>query len=162
MPVYEFYCSNCNMIFNFLSKSVNTEKRPSCPRCQKTRLKRRMSVFATPQKRDEEGDMPLPDLDEGKMEKAMNLLAKEAEHINEDDPRQAANLMRKLTDMTGLNLGPGMEEALTRMEAGEDPEKIEAEMGDILEGEEPFGIKEKLSRLSKTRPPKVDDKFYEL
>ena len=162
MPVYEFYCSNCNMIFNFFSKSVNTEKRPSCPKCQKTILERRMSVFATPQKRDEEGDMPLPDLDEGKMEKAMNLLAREAEHINEDDPRQAANLMRKLTDMTGLNLGPGMEEALTRMEAGEDPENIEAEMGDILEGEEPFGIKEKLSRLSKTRPPKVDDKLYEL
>ena len=162
MPVYEFYCSNCNMIFNFFSKSVNTEKRPSCPKCQKTILERRMSVFATPQKRDEEGDMPLPDLDEGKMEKAMNLLAKEAEHINEDDPRQAADLMRKLTDMTGLNLGPGMEEALTRMEAGEDPENIEAEMGDILEGEEPFGIKEKLSRLSKTRPPKVDDKLYEL
>jgi hypothetical protein len=150
------------MIFNFLSKSVNTEKRPSCPRCQKTGLERRMSVFVTPQKRDEEGDMPFPDLDEGKMEKAMNLLAREAEHMNEDDPRQAADLMRKLTDMTGLNLGPGMEEALTRMEAGEDPEKIEAEMGDILEGEEPFGIKEKLSRLSKTRPPKVDDKLYEL
>ena len=162
MPVYEFYCSNCNMIFNFLSKSVNTQKRPSCPRCQKPGLERRMSVFATPQKRDEEGDMPLPDLDEGKMEKAMNLLEREAEHINEDDPRQAADLMRKLTDMTGLNLGPGMEEALTRMEAGEDPEKIEAEMGDILEGEGPFGIKEKLSRLTKTRPPKVDDKLYEL
>jgi hypothetical protein len=48
------------------------------------------------------------------------------------------------------------------MEAGEDPENIEAEMGDILEGEEPFGIKEKLSRLSKKRPPKVDDKLYEL
>ena len=162
MPVYEFYCSNCNMIFNFLSKSVNTEKRPSCPKCQKTRLERRMSVFATLQKRDEEDDMPLPDLDESKMEKAMNLLAREADHIDEDDPRQAANLMRKLTDMTGLNLGPGMEEALTRMEAGEDPEKIEAEMGDILEGEEPFGIKEKLSRLAKKRPPRVDDTLYEL
>jgi len=124
MPIYEFYCTNCNMIFNFLSKSVNTEKRPSCPKCQKTRLERRMSVFATPQKRDEEGDMPLPDLDEGKMEKAMNLLAREAEHINEDDPRQAADLMRKL-------------------------------------GEEPFGIKEKLSKLSKTHPPKVDEKLYE-
>jgi hypothetical protein len=121
-----------------------------------------MSVFATPQKRNEEDDMPLPDLDESKMEKAMSLLAREADHIDEDDPRQAANLMRKLTDMTGLNLGPGMEEALTRMEAGEDPEKIEAEMGDILEGEEPFGIKEKLSRFAKTRPPKVDDKLYDL
>jgi hypothetical protein len=92
----------------------------------------------------------------------MNLLASEAEHVDEDDPRQAANLMRKLTDMTGLNLGPGMEEALNRMEAGEDPEKIEAEMGDILEGEEPFSFKEKLIRASKSLPPRVDDKLYEL
>ncbi len=43
--------------------------------------------------------MPYPDLDESKMESAMNWRAKEAEHIDEDDPRQAANLMRKLTDM---------------------------------------------------------------
>ena len=70
--------------------------------------------------------MPYPDLDESKMESAMNWRAKEAEHIDEDDPRQAANLMRKLTDMTGLNLGPGMEEALAKMESGEDPDKIEA------------------------------------
>ena len=162
MPIYEFYCSECNMIFNFFSKSVNTEKRPTCPKCQKIKLERRMSVFATPQNRDEEEDMPIPDLDENKMEKAMNLLASEVEHINENDPRQAANLMRKLTDMTGLNLGPGMEEALTRMESGEDPEKIEAEMGDILEGEEPFAIKEKLLKVSKSLPPRVDDKLYEL
>jgi putative FmdB family regulatory protein len=162
MPIYEFYCSKCNMIFNFFSKSVNTKKKPTCPRCQKMRLERRMSVFATPQNRSGEDDMPLPDLDESKMEKAMNVLAKEADHIDENDPRQAANLMRKLTDMTGMSLGPGMEEALTRMEAGEDPETIEAEMGDILEEEEPFGIKEKLLRSPKFLAPKVDDKLYEL
>jgi hypothetical protein len=73
-----------------------------------------MSVFSTSRNRGEEEDMPIPDFDESKMEKAMNLLAKEAEHVNEDDPKQAADLMRKLTDMTGLNLGPGMEEALAR------------------------------------------------
>ena len=106
--------------------------------------------------------MPLPDLDESKMEKAMGLLAREAEHMDEDDPRQAANLMRKLTDMTGLNLGPGMEEALRRMEAGEDPKKIEAEMGDILEEEDPFGIKEKAAKAPKYRPPRVDEKLYDL
>jgi len=71
-----------------------------------------MSVFATVKNRgdtDSDEDMPIPDLDEAKMEKAMNLLAREADHMDEDDPRQAANLMRKLTDMTGLKLGPGME-----------------------------------------------------
>ena len=162
MPIYEFYCTECHMIFNFFSKSINTEKRPICPKCRKIELERRMSVFASPRGQEGEDDMPLPDMDESKMENAMNLLAKEAEQINEEDPRQAANLMRKLTDMTGLHLGPGMEEALTRMEAGEDPEKIEAEMGDILEEEEPFGLKEKYLKLSKKLPPKVDEKLYDL
>ena len=162
MPIYEFYCQNCHMIFNFFSKSINTGKRPQCPKCQTIKLERRVSVFATPRNRGEEEDGPPPDLDESKMEKAMNLLAKEVEHVDEDDPRQAANLMRKLTDMTGLNLGSGMEEALNRMEAGEDPEKIEAEMGDILEGEEPFGFKEKSAGISKNRPPRIDEKLYDL
>jgi hypothetical protein len=121
-----------------------------------------MSAFATPLNRGEEEDMPLPDLDETKMERAMNLLAKEVEHVDENDPRQAANLMRKLTDMTGLNLGSGMEDALRRMEAGEDPEDIEAEMGDILEGEEPFDFKGKSLKVLKHRPPNVDEKLYDL
>ena len=121
-----------------------------------------MSLFATPRNRDEEEEMPLPDLDESKMEKAMNLLASQAEHMDENDPRQAADLMRKLTDMTGLDLGTGMEEALRRMEAGEDPEQIEAEMGDLLEGEEPFALKKQSSRILKKLPPKVDDKIYDL
>lgn len=162
MPIYEFYCPECHMIFNFFSRSVNTEKRPMCPRCQKIKLDRKMSAFVTPRNRGEEKDMPLPDLDETKMERAMNLLAKEAEHVDENDPKQAANLMRKLTDMTGLNLGPGMEEALRRMEAGEDPEDIEAEMGDILEEEEPFDLKGKSLKALKQHPPKVDEKLYDL
>ena len=162
MPIYEFYCKVCHMIFNFFSGSVDTEKRPMCPKCKKVTLERQMSVFAVSKNRGEEDDMPLPDMDESKMEQAMNLLAREAEHMDEDDPRQAANLMRKLTDMTGLNLGPGMEEALNRMEAGEDPEQIEADMGDLLEGEEPFSFKEKVSRARKSRPPQVDEELYYL
>jgi len=162
MPIYEFYCKKCNTIFNFFSGSVNVEKRPICPNCKRIKLDRKMSAFATLKNRGEGDDMPMPDLDEAKMEQAVNLLAKEAENINEDDPRQAVNLMRKLTDMTGMNLGPGMEEALSRMEAGEDPEQIEADMGDLLEGEDPFSFKEKSTKLLKQRPPKVDEKLYYL
>ncbi len=162
MPIYEFYCSDCHMIFNFFSKTINTETKPTCPKCQKVPLERKMSVFSRLKNRGEDEDMPMPDLDESKMEKAMGLLAGEMEHMDEDDPRQAANLMRKLTDMTGLELGPGMQEALQRMEAGEDPEAIEAEMGDLLEGEDPFLMKGKGSTLRKNRPPRVDDTLYDL
>lgn len=162
MPIYEFYCKNCNMIFNFFSASVNTGKKPTCPKCHKIKLNRQMSVFAITRNRGDEEDMSIPAMDESKMEQAMNLLAKEAEHMDEDDPRQAANLMRKLTDMTGLNLGSGMEEALSRLEAGEDPDQIEAEMGDLLEGEESFLFKEKSKRSPQNLPPKVDEKLYYL
>jgi putative FmdB family regulatory protein len=162
MPIYEFYCQKCHTIFNFFSSSVNVEKRPDCPKCGKKKLERQMSLFSSPKRKGEEEETPMPDMDESKMEQAMNLLAKEAENINEDDPRQAANLMRKLTDMTGLDLGPGMEEALARMEAGEDPEQIEAEMGDLLENEDPFTLKQKSARAARNRPPDVDDQLYYL
>ena len=163
MPIYEFYCKDCHMLFNFFSPSINTEKRPLCPKCGKLKLDRQMSIFSTGRNLKEGDDeTPMPDLDESKMEQAMNLLAKEADRMDENDPRQAANLMRKLTDMTGLNLGPSMEEALKRMEAGEDPEQIEADMGDLLEEEEPFSLKEKSAKLLKSRPPKKDDRLYDL
>ena len=48
-------------------------------------------------------------IDEGAMEKAMQMISSEAGRINEDDPRQAANLMRKLSEMTGIEAGRGDE-----------------------------------------------------
>ena len=164
MPIYEFYCEDCNTIFNFFSKSVNTTKKPKCPQCKTATLSRQMSAFAFTGKAKEDGDLADLPFDESKMEKAMQMLAGEAEKINEDDPRQAANLMRKLTDMTGLELGPGMQEALKRMEAGEDPDAIEAEMGDLLEGEEPFALPEtKGTAKGRKRPaPKRDETLYDL
>ncbi len=60
--------------------------------------------------------------------------------MNEDDPQAMARMMRKLMDTTGMNMGEGMEEAIRRMEAGEDPDKVEEEMGDVLDAEDPFGV----------------------
>lgn len=163
MPIYEFFCERCNTIYNFFSKSVNTTKIPNCPTCRNRKLSRQMSLFAFTGKAkegDEADDLPF---DEAKMEQAMNLLAGEAEKINEDDPKQAADLMRKLTHMTGMELGPGMEEALSRMEQGEDPEQVEAEMGDLLESEDPFLLPGKKGAAArKRRPPKRDETLYDL
>ena len=164
MPIYEFYCSDCNTIFNFFSKTINTAKKPKCPKCKTKTLSRQMSAFAVTGKAKEDGGLDDMPFDESKMEKAMHMLAGEAEKINEDDPRQAANLMRKLTDATGLELGPGMTEALKRMENGEDPDKIEAEMGDLLEEEEPFLIpgKKGTGRGIKRSAPIRDETLYDL
>jgi uncharacterized membrane protein YkoI len=96
------------------------------------------------------------------MEKAFAMLASQADKINENDPKQAARLMRKLSDATGLQLGSSMEEALRRMETGEYPEQIEAEMGDLLEGEEPFIMETKAKKGAKKHRPKIDEKLYDL
>ena len=163
MPIYEFYCDHCNTIFSFFSRTINTRKCPACPKCKAPRLSRRMSSFAvTGRAKGEDGPDELP-FDESKMEQAMQMLAGEADKINEDDPKQAADLMRKLSDMAGMELGDGMQEALQRMENGEDPEQIEADMGDILENEDPFipGSK-KAAGLRKRSTPARDETLYDL
>ncbi len=163
MPIYEFYCKGCHTIFNFFSKSINTTKRPKCPQCEVETLERRMSSFATTGRAKENDPMDDMPIHESKMEQAMQMLAGEAERIPEDDHRQAANLMRKLTRMTGLELGDGMEEALQRMESGEDPEQIEADMGDILENEDPFqAAAQKGGKGARRSAPKMDETLYDL
>lgn len=162
MPIYEFYCENCNTVFNFFSKSVNTGKHPACPKCGRKKLQRQMSVFARVSGGKDQGDADDLPIDGGKMEKAMSLLAREADGVDEENPRQAAGLIRKLSDVAGIGLGPGMEEALGRMEAGEDPEQIEADMGDVFEEEEPFLLEGKKGGRRQRPSPIKDETLYEL
>ncbi len=170
MPIYEFYCVDCHTVFSFLSRSPNTSRRPACPRCARPEIERRPSSFAIscgerPGAQGED-DLP-PGFDESRMERVMAEMAHEVEGTDESDPRQMARVMRKLFDGTGLDPGPGMEEALRRMEAGEDPEAIEQELGDALESEEApvFGSADG-ARLKALRrrlgPPGVDRTLHEL
>lgn len=165
MPIYEFYCHKCNTVFSFFSKTVNTKKVPNCPACKRVKLQRRMSLFAKVSgKKDEQVFEDTPQIDESRLESAMAAIADEAGSLDEENPRQAARIMRKLTDAAGVNLGPRMEEAIRRMEKGEDPDRIEEEMGDLLESEEPFAIEESKGRKrSRARSaPRVDSKLYDL
>ncbi len=163
MPIYEFLCPDCNTIFKFFSRSVNAEKVPLCPSCKKDSLTRQVSTFATPSGAEESGDtMDNLPVDESKMESAMQKLMGEAEKMNEDDPRQAAQLMQKLSDMTGLKYNDSIQEALSRMEAGEDPNQIEKEFGDALDGEDPFIVPGKKGAGGKKNTPTYDDTLYEM
>ncbi|HDH87867.1 MAG TPA: zinc ribbon domain-containing protein [Desulfobacteraceae bacterium] len=161
MPIYEFYCERCNTIFNFYSKSTSTSKQPLCPQCKTMKLKRFLSSFSFLRESSEGNREESIPFDDEKMEKAVAMLAQEGENINEDDPKQAAHLMRRLSEMTGVDMGKGMKEAIDRLEAGEDPEKIEEEMGDILE-EDPFALPEKKVVREKNKAPFKDETLYEL
>ncbi len=164
MPIYEFFCEDCNTVYNFFSRCISPDRKPDCPGCGRTDLPKMMSSFAMIGKaKEEEEDAVLAGLDESKMEQAFEGLMREAEGLNQDDPKQMADLMRKFTDKTGISLGEQMEEALSRMESGEDPEQVEKEMGDLLDGDEPFSLDSVKKKLGSTRKkPFHDEKLYEL
>jgi len=162
MPIYEFYCADCHTIFNFFSYRINIEKRPPCPYCKKRLLDRIMSRFSVIKGSKEKVDTVLPEIDETKMEKTLSIIEQEAQNMNEEDPRQAAQLMRKVCDAAGMNLGSGMEEAISRMEAGENPDKIEEDMGDLLRREDFLKKTSRVSQEIKKKPPHQDEKLYYL
>ena len=140
MPIYEFACPKCRVIFNFLSKRINPASAPVCPKCGNKKMTRQMSAFAMPRGAKEpsgsaEGDdLDMgPDLDDPRMMRAMNELERDMEHLDENNPRHMAHMMRKMKDIMPPGAIPkDLDVAIKRLEAGEDPEKIEADMGDLL------------------------------
>jgi hypothetical protein len=126
-----------------------------------------MSVFASiskPGHNEETMTDGSPSVDEAALDRTMELLVREAEHIDGDDPREAAKLMRKIAESTGIGVNDRLEEALGRLEGGEDPERIDEEMGDVLSDENLFSAEGKAQKgkRKKSRNRVVDETFYDL
>jgi putative FmdB family regulatory protein len=148
MPIYEFACPKCRKIFNFLSKKVAPDSRPSCPKCGHRKLTRQVSAFAHPRGLKEPsapaagdtgpgdpGGPPMPDPDDPRMMRAMAEMERDMEHLDENNPRHMAVMMKKMKDLMPAGTMPKeFDVAIKRLEAGEDPEKIEEDMGDVLSG----------------------------
>ena len=81
----------------------------------------------------EEGGPPMPDLDDPRVERAMMEMERDMAHLDENNPKHMAHMMKKMKDLMPPGTMPKeMDVAIKRLEAGEDPEKIEADMGDVL------------------------------
>ena len=136
MPIYEFLCRSCNRIYSFHSFTSSPDRTPKCPRCKSEKLQRVPSSFGiNTQRSASPSDSGTDPLDDPRMEAEMMKLAAEMESIDENDPRAMARAVRKMTEIAGEKITPAMEEMIRRMEAGEDPERIEEELGDALEEE---------------------------
>lgn len=167
MPIYEFYCPSCNTLYNFFSSSVDTERRPDCPRCGRKSIERRPARFATLTRSFDDGDKgtddPFPDLDDARLEAAMSAMERELEGMDDDapDPGQLARALRSLSNAGGIEIGPRMQEIVARLDAGADLESLEAEMEELGEDapiEEFFRLRKKAAGLSKK--PAVDEELY--
>ncbi len=141
MPIYEFACPKCRKIFSFLAKRVNPGHAPACPQCGQKKLAKQVSRFAMTKglkenpAKDESagGEPPMPDLDDPRMARAMAEMERDMEHLDENNPKHMAHMMRKMKDiMPAGSMPKEFDVAIKRLEAGEDPEKIEADMGDVL------------------------------
>ena len=140
MPIYEFACPKCRKIYSFLSKRVNPTHSPVCPKCGNKKLEKQLSRFAMTKGLKEpaattdagEGE-PMPDFDDPKVAAAMSELERDMEHMDENNPKHMAHMMKKMKDVMPPGTMPKeMDEAIKRLEAGEDPEKIEEDMGDVF------------------------------
>ena len=170
MPIYEFFCPDCFTLYSFFTASAGTNARPACPRCGRPELERRPSRFATIRSgRDDEAAAdevdPFAGMDEERMERAMSALGSEFEGMDENaepDPRQVSRMLRKFSEATGLEAGPRLQEMMSRLERGDDPERLEQELGGG-EGDDDlaafYALKKKVLG-ARSRKPKVDETLY--
>lgn len=143
MPIYEFACPKCRKIFSFLSKRISPERNPVCPKCGNNKLVRQMSTFAmtrkspdsapSPKENGGEEAAPMPNMDDPKVMRAMAEMERDMEHMDENNPRHMAHMMKKMKELMPAGSVPkDFDVAVRRLEAGEDPEKIEEDMGDLF------------------------------
>jgi putative FmdB family regulatory protein len=142
MPIYEYACPKCRVIFNFLSKRINPDHLPTCPKCGNKKMVKQLSRFAMTKglkepaagsAPEEGGDDQMPNFDDPRVARAMTELERDMEHMDENNPRHMAHMMKKMKDLMPPGMAPKeLDVAIKRLEAGEDPEKIEADMGDVL------------------------------
>ncbi len=126
MPIYEYRCLNCGRKVSIFWRSLSAvnEAEARCEYCGSRKLKRLVSRVRVMRHGSTSSEDGLSD-----------DLLNELEGIDENNPRALGRLMRRMAEETGEDMGPEFEEIVSRLERGEDPERIEKELGDLF-GEE--------------------------
>ena len=122
MPIYEYQCAKCNRVLNFLVRTIADHKPPKCPKCGHARMNRQMSSFAPASGEREPAGAPdgltIPDISG-------------LEAPDQNDPRSMGKFMRQVEKRTRQPLSGDINEITRRLEAGEDPKRIEEDMGGV-------------------------------
>jgi putative FmdB family regulatory protein len=126
MPIYEYRCGACRRRVSVFFRSFGAVGEATCPRCGSADLTRLMSRVAMVRGGGgAESDGGDDDLD------PTGILA----GLDEDDPRAVARWARRMSDEMGEPMEPEFEAALSRIEAGEDPERVMDEVDGEAGGE---------------------------
>lgn len=176
MPIYEYYSPDTHKIYSFYARRVvGADEVPRCPEGSDKRMERMLSGFAitgrAKEKKPEGGAEEGADLDP-RQEAEMMRLADEMSGMDDQnpDPRQLGRMMRRMMEISGEKMPAPMMEMLDRMEKGEDPEKLEEEYGDVLDGDPMTGMdpsaagggKDSVGAIRRRLRPRRDPVLYEM
>lgn len=163
MPIYEFYCPKCNLLMDFFSRRVNTETIPNCPHCGTILSKEvsRIAIGSSVDASDEYGDSPI---DDARMQAAVDAFGDKLDSISDtSNPEQAAAMMKKFSEASGLGLNKDVKEALSRIAAGEGEAGANAELDEMLSRGEFFAPTDRnLGGTTHFTPPTKDPTLYDM
>lgn len=166
MPIYEFYSPDTNKIYSFFARRLSMGGRtPRCPDNPKARMERTLSRFAVTGRARE--NTPTVGAADPRMDRVLGELQREMAGIDDKnpDPRAIGQLMRRMSDATGQTMPDEMNQMIERLEAGEDPEKLESEFGDVLDNlnfpDSPTDLPGVTPRV-RPRAPQRDPVLYEM
>lgn len=126
MPVYEYRCRNCKRrVAIRMAYTEYDSAHPTCRHCGSDNLQRLISRVRIAKSEDSRLDDLADPSNYG--------------DLDENDPKSIGRFMRRMSSEMGENLGPEFDEVVGRLEAGEDPDSIEADMPDLGMGGDDTG-----------------------
>ena len=152
MPIYEYYCPDNHTIYQFYAKTLaQGQTIPTCPENPKYRMKKVVSAFAitsggakdaAAEAKPGGAEAGADPVEDAKMEAAMGAMEKEFAHVDENDPKAMARMMRRMSELTGEKIDGEMEEVVRKLEEGADPDSLEDQLGGEEAGggmDDPYG-----------------------
>ncbi len=128
MPIYEYRCLSCRWRFSMFYRSFSSvSESPACPRCGGTRSERLFSRVTVLRGRPEttgfsEAEQALED--DFTVDDQDWPLVDEEGLPDTDDPRELAQWTRRMSQELGEPLDPVLDQALTDLERGADPDEV--------------------------------------
>jgi putative FmdB family regulatory protein len=124
MPNYDYRCMNCKRRFEvFMAYADYGKQKVTCPHCQSENIQRKI------------GRVRIGHSEESRLDSYADPSMLEG---LEDDPKALGRMMRQMSHELGEDMGPEFTEVVSRLEAGQSPDEIEASMPDLA-GDESFG-----------------------
>lgn len=179
MPIYEYYCPQNHTIYQFYAKTLAqgklTPKCPDNPRYSMTKMVSNFAITSGGKAEEPSADASATgeEADDPRMEAAMQAMESEFSHIDENDPKAMARMMRRMAELTGEKIDGEMEEVVRKLEEGADPDSLDEQMGAGDDPDDPYGEtpaadespEEKRERRHRwkalTRPPRRDPQLYD-